>query len=136
MERKLELALKKIEETGRISLKAPATKEEIDAFKKTNEVCLPEQLSEWLMISDGGDLLLPAGVQLYGVSHKPFIEMDERVIPKDRGIVIGAMANGDPVVCFFEDGRVAIYDNEAGCFDEDEVFPCLEDFFDKIPALC
>ena len=42
---------------------------------------------------------MPAGVQLYGVSHKPLIDVNDNDRPDDSYIVIGALASGDPILC-------------------------------------
>ena len=43
--------------------------EKILAFEKEKEVTLPSKYKEWMLFSDGGELVLPAGVQLYGIEH-------------------------------------------------------------------
>ena len=45
---------------------------------------------------------MPAGVQMYGVAHKPIVDVNFDDRPDDRYIVIGALASGDPVI--FEKG--------------------------------
>ena len=47
------------------------TEEQINQFEAENNVKLPTQYREWLMLSDGGECFLPAGVQFYGIEHKP-----------------------------------------------------------------
>lgn len=44
------------------------------------------------MFSDGGELFLPAGVQLYGVEHKPLIDVNDNSRPNEEYVIIGALA--------------------------------------------
>ena len=103
-----------------------ATEEQISQFENENEVKLPEKFKEWLRFSDGGECFLPAGVQFYGVAHKPLIDVNENDRPDDNYIVIGALASGDPVLCEKAGETVAIFDNEAGSIDDELVY---DDFF-------
>ena len=75
-----------------------ATEEEISQFEENHKVKLPEKYKEWLQHSDGGDCFLPAGVQFYGVSHKPRINVECNDRPDDSYIVIGALDTGDPML--------------------------------------
>lgn len=43
-----------------------ATKEQIKKFEEENVIQLPSKYRDWLLYSDGGEFLLPAGVQMYG----------------------------------------------------------------------
>lgn len=99
-----------------------ATKEQIAAFESKNGISLPLQYREWLEFSDGGEFFLPAGVQLYGVTHKPLIDINDDDRPNEEYVVIGALASGDPVLCKKESEQVAIYNHEAGRIEDDEVF--------------
>ena len=62
----------------------PATAAEIGAFEVENKIHLPIQYRDWLMYSDGGELFLPAGIQLHGVAHKPLIDVNDTDRP-DNG---------------------------------------------------
>ena len=67
-----------------------------------------------------------AGVQLYGVAHKPVVDVCDSDRPNDSYIVIGALSTGDPIL--FKNGteQIAIFNHEAGRIEEDESY---EDFF-------
>ena len=58
-----------------ISLKKPQ-KKRYRNFEKEHSVKLPTKFKEWLLFSDGEELFLPAGIQLYGIDHKPVIDVD------------------------------------------------------------
>lgn len=111
---------------GKMRFLEAATEEQIAEYEKKNNVSLPEKYREWLSFCDGGEFFLPAGVQFFGVSHKPLINVNENDRPNENYIVIGALANGDPIL--FEKGKenVAIYNHEDGRIEEDEVY---EDFY-------
>ena len=46
---------------GKMRFLEAATEEDIAAFERKYGVRLPEKYKEWLQVSDGGDLFLPAG---------------------------------------------------------------------------
>lgn len=125
-----------IEEQGRMSFLEAATEEQIEKFEKENDIKLPEQYKEWLQFSDGGELYLPAGIQLYGVAHKPLIDKDDNDRPDDKYIVIGRLASGDPVLLMNNQEKIYVYDHEAGEFDEeltyDDFFAFLNDLYDLL----
>ena len=104
--------------------------------EKENEVKLPEKYKEWLCFSDGGECFLPAGVQFYGVAHKPLIDVNEEDRPDYNYIVIGALASGDPVLCEKTGEKIAIFDNETGSIDDelvyDDFFALLNDLYDLL----
>jgi len=111
----------------------PASKEEnISTFEENNNITLPTKLKEWLLFSDGGELYLPAGVQLYGVSNKPIIDVNDNDRPNDDYIVIGTLSTGDPILCERNCERISIYNREAGKIEDDESF---NDFFDFLSNL-
>ena len=123
--------LKKIIETlnkrkGAMRFVEAATEEQISTFEKKNGFNLSSQYKEWLLNSDGGECYLPAGVQFYGVAHKPLINVDEKSTPNDSYVVIGALSNGDPILLKNGAEKVSIYNQEAGVIEEDEVY---DDFF-------
>lgn len=72
----LKLIVDKFKEQGKMSFLEETTEEKIAEFEKKLSVKLPEKYKEWLLFSDGGEFFLPAGIQLYGVEHKPVIDVD------------------------------------------------------------
>lgn len=113
-------------EQGKMKFLEAATEEDIIAFEKKHAIKLPEKYREWLQFSDGGDLFLPAGLQLYGVAHKPFIDVDNSDRPDENYVVIGALSMGDPIVFEKAKEQISIYNHESDCIEEDESYP---DFF-------
>ena len=103
-----------------------ATNEQITTFENKNGIIFPAQYKEWLEFSDGGEFFLPAGVQLYGVAHKPVIDVNDSDRPNEEYVVIGALASGDPILCKKEGEQIAIYNHEAGRIEEDEIY---QDFY-------
>lgn len=53
-----------------------AEEDQIIAFEQKHRIHLPVQYRFWLRITDGGEFFLPGGIQLYGVAHKPIINVD------------------------------------------------------------
>ena len=123
-------------EQGKMSFLEAATDEQIARFEKDNKVQLPKKYKEWLRYSDGGEFFLPAGVQFYGVAHKPIINIEDNDRPDTNYIVIGALASGDPVLCKKEGEEIAILDNETGTIDDELVyndfFMLLNDLYDLL----
>lgn len=117
---------------GRMSFLEGATKEQIAVFEEKTGEKLPEKYQEWLLISDGGEFYLPAGVQLYGVAHKPLIDVTDNDRPSEQYILIGALSTGDPIL--YEKGteRISVYNHEAGVIESDETYT---DFFSFLDAL-
>lgn len=109
-----------------------ASAERIKEFEDRNGISLPVAFKEWLKICDGGEFYLPAGLQLYGVAHKPVIEVNAVVRPDDSYIVIGALASGDPIVCRSGEERISIYNREGDRIEDDETY---EDFYTFINSL-
>jgi len=118
---------------GKMVFSESATKEQISEFEKAHGITLPAQYREWLQISDGCMLLLPAGVQLYGIAHKPIINVDEKDRPDDSYIVIGALSTGDPVVYQKNSDRISIFNHEEGRIEDDESYT---DFCAFLNDLC
>lgn len=114
--------LDSITKQGKMRFLEGATKEQILSFENEKGITLPKQYKEWLEESDGGELFLPAGVQFYGVAHKPVIDVNDSDRPNDDYIVIGALATGDPILCEKEGEQIAIYNHEAGRIEDDEVY--------------
>lgn len=125
--------LEKINVQGKMRFLEGTTKEQISDFENENGIVLPMQYKEWLEYSDGGEFFLPAGVQLYGVAHKPVIDVNDNNRPNEEYVVIGALASGDPVLCKKEGEQIAIYNHEASRVEEDEIY---QDFCAFLSALC
>ena len=85
----LKLIVDKFNQKGKMSFLEETTEEKIAEFEKEYSVKLPEKYKEWLLFSDGGELFLPAGIQLYGIEHKPVIDVNDNSRPSDDYIVIG-----------------------------------------------
>lgn len=120
--------IERISQQGKMSFLDGATEEQISLFEKEHNLILPQKYKEWLQFSDGGECFLPAGVQFYGVAHKPIIDIDDDDRPDESYIVIGALASGDPILCEKVGEKIAIYNHENGVIEEDEVyadFPAL-----------
>jgi len=134
--RELKAIIDKLNEQGKMIFLEGATEEQIAQFERDHGIELPEKYKEWLRYSDGGELFLPAGVQLYGVAHKPIIDVDENDRPDEKYIVIGALASGDPVLCEKSDERISIYDHEAGYIDDeltyDDFYAFLNDLYELL----
>jgi hypothetical protein len=115
-----------LNEQGKMHFLDAATQEQIDQYEKEKRIKLPEKYKEWLLFSDGGEFFLPAGVQVYGVAHKPIIDTKDDDRPNDNYVVIGRLSWGDPVL--FEKGKeqISFYNHEDGKIEENEVY---EDFF-------
>ncbi|WP_346683688.1 SMI1/KNR4 family protein [Anaerostipes butyraticus] len=112
-------------EQGKMNFLEGATEDQISQFEKDNDIVLPSKYKEWLVFCDGGEFFLPAGVQMYGIAHKPLIDTDDDR-PDDNYVVIGSLAAGDPILCEKSGERISIYNHEADRIEDDEVY---EDFF-------
>lgn len=132
----LKTIVDRFKDQGKMSFLEGATEEQITQLEKEHEVSLPEKFKEWLMYSDGGELFLPAGVQLYGVTHKPVIDVNENDRPDENYIVIGALASGDSVLCEKSGEKISIYDHEPGSVDDeliyDDFYAFLNDLYDLL----
>ena len=111
---------------GKMRFLDGATEDQIAQFEKEQDIELPLKFKEWLFHSDGGECFLPAGVQLYGVAHKPLINAGDDDRPDENYIVIGALSTGDPILCTKSGEEISIYNHDAGRIEEDETY---EDFF-------
>lgn len=118
----LKLILDKFNEQGKMFFLEGTSEEKISEFEKEHSVKLPTKFKEWLLFSDGGEFFLPAGIQLYGIEHKPLIYINNNDRPSEDYIVIGALASGDPILCEKAGERIAIYNQEAGRIEDDETF--------------
>lgn len=128
----LKAIIDKFNEQGKMNFLDETTEEKILAFEKENDVTLPSKYKEWLLFSDGGELFLPAGVQLYGVEHKPLIDVNDNSRPSEDYVVIGALASGDPILFKKDSEKIAIYNQAAGRIEDDEIY---DDFFEFLNDL-
>ena len=121
---------------GEMSFLDGASEDQIQSFESDHSFVLPQLYKEWLLFSDGGELFPPAGIQLYGVSHKPIIDVNDNDRPNENYIVIGALSTGDPILCEKNTERISIYNHEAGKIEDDESYEdfhaFLNDVFDSL----
>lgn len=122
----LKAIVEKLDKQGKMTFFEGTTEEEIVKFEKEHEVKFPEKYKEWLKYSDGGECFLPAGVQFYGVAHKPIINVEDNDRPDEKYVVIGALSTGDPVLCEKSGEQISIYNHEADRIEDDETY---KDFF-------
>lgn len=118
----LKAIVDKLKEQGKMNFLPETSEEKVTSFEKENSVKLPEKYKEWLLFSDGGELFLPAGIQLYGVEHKPLIDVNDNSRPSDDYIVIGTLASGDPILYKKGSEKIAIYNQTAGRIEDDEIY--------------
>lgn len=132
----LKQVIDQIKDQGKMRFLEAATEEQIALFEKENDIKLPAQYKEWLQYSDGGELYLPAGVQLYGVAHKPLIDKDDNDRPDDNYIVVGALASGEPVLFKKNEEKFFVYDHDSKELDDDltydDFFALLKDLYDLL----
>ena len=107
-----------------------ATEAQISSFEQECGVTLPDKYKEWLRFSDGGYLFLPAGIQFYGVAHKPLITKGQNDI--SNYIEIGALCTGDPILCEKTGERISIYNHEAGRIEPNETYPDFLAFIEDL----
>lgn len=121
---------------GKMVFYEPTTQEKIDVFEKGNNFTFPTKYKEWLLLSDGGELFLPAGVQLYGVEYKPTIITEDNIIPNNNYIIIGMLTSGDLVLCEKNEEKVSVYNPEVGRFEDgaiyDDFVAFLNDLYDLL----
>lgn len=118
----LKQLVNKFNEQGEMNFCKETTENKILEFEKEHNIKLPAKYKEWLLFSDGGEFFLPAGIQLYGIENKPTIDVDNNDRPSEEYIVIGALASGDPVLCEKAGEKIAIYNQEAGRIEDDEIY--------------
>ena len=112
----------KFKEQGKMNFLDVTTEEKILSFEKEKGVTLPSKYKDWLLFSDGGELFLPAGIQLYGVEHKPLIDVNDNSRPSEDYVVIGALASGDPILFKKDSEKIAIYNQASGRIENDEIY--------------
>ncbi len=117
---------------GKMNFLDAATEEQISEFEKKYEFTLPSKYKEWLLFTDGGECFLHAGVQFYGVAHKPIIDVDDNDRPDDNYVVIGALATGDPILCRKSAEQISIYNHEAGRIESDEIYTNFFSFLNDL----
>ena len=126
----------KFHEQGKMNFLPETSEEKITLFEKEKNIRLPEKYKEWLLFSDGGEFFLPAGIQLYGIAHKPLINIDNNDRPSDEYIVIGTLSSGDPILCEKAGEKIIIYNQEAGRIEDDEIYDdfmaFLNDLYDLL----
>ena len=126
----------KIKDQGKMRFLEAATEEQISQFEKENEIQLPAQYREWLQYADGGELYLPAGVQLYGVAHKPLINIGDNDRPDDNYIIVGALSSGEPVLFKKDEEKFYIFNHESQELDDDLTYDdfvtLLNDLYDLL----
>ena len=125
----------KFQEQGKMGFLSETTEEKISEFEKEKSVKLPAKYKEWLMFSDGGELFLPAGVQLYGIEHKPLIDVNDNSRPSEDYIVIGTFATGDPILCKKDEETISIYNPEMGEIDDELVYQDFTTFLKDLYEL-
>lgn len=132
----LKAIVDKLKEQGKMNFLPETSEEKVTSFEKENSVKLPEKYKEWLLFSDGGELFLPAGIQLYGVEHKPLIDVNDNSRPSEDYVVIGALASGDPILFKKDTEKIAIYNQAAGRIEDDEIYDnfvaFLNDLYDLL----
>ena len=132
----LKAIVDKLKEQGKMNFLPETSEEKVTSFEKENSVKLPEKYKEWLLFSDGGELFLPAGVQLYGIEHKPLIDVNDNSRPSEDYVVIGALASGDPILFKKDSEKIAIYNQAAGRIEDDEIYDnfvaFLNDLYDLL----
>ena len=118
----LKQLVNKFNEQGEMNFCKETTENKILEFEKEHNIKLPAKYKEWLLFSDGGEFFLPAGIQLYGIENKPTIDVDNNDRPSEEYIVIGALASGDPILCEKAGEKIAIYNQEAGRIEDNEIY--------------
>ena len=128
----LKIIVDKISAQGKMSFFDGATEEQIDQFETESNIKLPSQYREWLLFSDGGECFLPAGVQFYGVNHKPLIDTNCDDRPDEKYVIIGALSTGDPILCEKDGETISIYNHEDGRIEEDEIYDDFRSFLNEL----
>ena len=118
----LKAIVDKFKEQGKMYFLEETTEDRISVFDEEKGITLPSKYKEWLLFSDGGELFLPAGVQFYGIEHKPLIDVDDNSRPSEDYVVIGALASGDPILFEKNSEKIAIYNQTAGRIEDDEIY--------------
>lgn len=131
----LETLFKELTESGSLSPLEAATEDDVLAFEREHNITLPPQYKEWLLLTDGGELCPPAGIQLYGIAHGPLVNPNDQERPSDEYLVIGALCNGDPILLDKSGGNVAIYNLESRLIEEGESYENLPEFLSDLNGI-
>lgn len=131
----LKTIIDKLKKQGEMIFLPPVTSRKIKKFEKENKIKLPKGYREWLMFSDGGELFLPAGIQLYGIESKPRIYVEKIDILSHEYTIIGALSTGDPIMCENNKDYIAIYNQAMGVIEEDEVYRDFFSFLSELPEI-
>lgn len=123
---KLKDIISTLETQGKMCYLEGVSEEQIMIFENEKDIKFPVEYKEWLQHSDGGECFLPAGIQLYGIAHKPLIDVNDNNRPDDKYLVIGTLASGDPILCEKDGKQISIYNQEANKIESDEIY---EDFY-------
>lgn len=102
--------------------------EELEYFEKSNDIQLPIKYKEWLLFSDGGELFLPSSIQLYGVKHKPIIDINDDSRPSNDYFVIGALSSGDTILVNKYNEEISIYNISDNKIEKDEIYRNFNSF--------
>ena len=124
--KELTAIIEQLKGQGKMRFLDGATESQIAEYEVKNNIKFPLRYREWLQFSDGGEFFLPAGVQMYGVAHKPIIDVSDDDRPNENYIMIGALASGDPILCEKNGERISIYNHAAGRIESDEIY---KDFY-------
>lgn len=124
--KELTAIIEQIKKQGKMRFPNGAAEDQIADFENKHNIKFPSKYREWLLFCDGGEFFLPAGVQMYGVAHKPIIDVFDNDRPSSNYIIIGALASGDPILCEKGNETISIYNHEAGRIESDETY---EDFY-------
>lgn len=125
----------KLSPRGKMAFLPAASKEQVVEFENKNSISFPLKYKEWLQYSDGGELFLPAGIQFYGVAHKPLIDVNAEDRPSDNYVVIGALSSGDPILFEKKSEIIAIYNIEANRIEADEIYEDFAAFLNDIEGI-
>ena len=111
------------------------TKNDILVFEHANSVILPHDYAEFLCLTDGGELYLPASIQILGILHEPTINVlcDDR--PDDNHVVIGYLSNGDPILFKKNSEQISIYNIENDTIEADEIYDNFSSFLNDLKEI-
>ena len=132
MKDQLKIIIDRLNNSGQMEFVDGVNENDILDFEKNNAIKIPNELREWYLYSDGGELFLPGGVQLYGLKHNPIIDVNDFDRPNDNYYVIGRLSYGDPILCEKNSDRISIYNHETGAIENDETY---DDFFEFLDSL-
>ncbi len=135
MKHELNNIINKLNSAGTMMFFEGASERDILEFERSNNIKLPSELKEWYLYSDGGEFFLPAGLQLYGIKHKPILDTETPDKPNDDYLVIGRLSDGEPVLCKKDSNIISIYNHEKNVISSNETFSSFYEFLDSLPAV-